>query len=74
MYKKLNDIKKLIKKKINGLKTVNPQTDNNKVLKPEVLESVGNLFNELFYIYMEKYNGEEYSLNAKNKKNLTTKS
>ena len=48
MYKKLNDIKKLIKKKINGLKTVNPQTDNNKVLKSEVLESVGNLFNELF--------------------------
>ena len=60
-------------KKINGHKTVNPQTDNNKVLKPEVLESVGNLFNELFYIYMEKYNGEEYSLNTKNKKNLTRK-
>ena len=69
MYKKLNDFKK----KINGLKTVNPQTDNNKVLKAEVLESVGNLFNELFYSYMEKYNGEEYSLNAKIKKKLTTK-
>ena len=49
MYKKLNEFKK----KINGLKTVNPQTDNNKVLKAEVLESVGNLFNELFYSYME---------------------
>ena len=41
MYKKLNDFKK----RFNKLKTVNPQTDEKKALRPKVLDNVGDLFN-----------------------------
>ena len=64
MYKKLNDFKK----RFNKLKTVDPQTNENKVLKPKVLDNVGDLFNELYYIYKDKYNEEKGGLNTKNKK------
>ena len=63
MYKKLNDLKK-----INKLKAVHRQTDENKVLKPKVLDNVGDLFNELYYIYKDKYNEEKDGLNTKNEK------
>ena len=63
MYKKLTDLKK-----INKLKTVNPQTDENKVLKPKVLDNAGDLFNDLYYIYKDKYNEEKDGLNTKDKK------
>ena len=43
MYKKLNDFSK----KIDKLKTVDPQTDENKVLKPKVLDNVGDLWTVL---------------------------
>ena len=36
------------KKRLNRLKTVNPQTDSNDVLKQKVLDDVGDLFNETF--------------------------
>ena len=49
---------------------VNPQTDENKALKTKVLDNVGDLFNELFYIYKDKYNEETDGLNIKNKKLL----
>ena len=55
MYKKLNDLKK----KINKLKTVDPRTDENKVLRLKVLDGAGDLFNELYYIYKDKYNEEK---------------
>ena len=64
MYKKLNDFLK----KINKLKAVSPQADENKVLKPKVLGNVGDLFNELYYIYKDKYNEEKDGLNTKDKK------
>ena len=64
MHKKLNDFKK----RFNKLKAVDPQTDENKVLKPKVLDNVGDLFNELYYIYKDKYNEEKDGLNTKNKK------
>ena len=38
------------KKRFNRLKTVNPQTDNNKVLKQKVLDDVRDLFSKLYYI------------------------
>ena len=38
------------KKRFNGFKTVNPQTDNNKVLKQKVLDNVRDLFSNLYYI------------------------
>ena len=41
MYKKLNDFLK----KINRLKNVTPQTDENKVLKLNVLDDTGDVFN-----------------------------
>ena len=69
MYKKLNDFKK----RFNKLKTVDPQTNENKVLKPKVLDNVGDLFNELYYIYKDKYNEEKDGLNTKSKKVFTTK-
>ena len=69
MYKKLNDFKK----RFNKLKTVDPQTNENKVLKLKVLLNVGDLFNELYYIYKDKYNEEKDGLNTKSKKVFTTK-
>ena len=64
------------KKRFNRLKIVNPQTNNNKVLKQKVLDDVRDLFNELCYIYKDKYKEEKYGLNArgkKKKKKLTAK-
>ena len=63
MYKKLNDFLK----KINRLKNVTPQTDENKVLKLNVLDDTGDVFNKLYYIYKDKYNEEKDGLNAKKK-------
>ena len=37
-------------------------------MKPKVLDNVGDLFNELYYIYKDKYNEEKDGLNTKNKK------
>ena len=64
MYKKLNDFQK----SFNKLKTVNPQTDENKVLKSNVLDNIRDLFNDLYYIYKDKYNEETDGLNTNNKK------
>ena len=41
IYRKLNDFQK----KFNKLKIVNPQTDDNKVLKEKVLDGVGHILN-----------------------------
>ena len=64
MFKKLNDFKK----RFNKLKTVDQQTNENKVLKPKVLDNVGDLFNELYFVYKDKYNDEKVGLNTKSKK------
>ena len=37
-------------------------------MKSKVLNNVGDLFNELYYIYKDKYNEEKDGLNTKNKK------
>ena len=39
--------------------------------KKEVLNNVEDLYNELYYIYKDKYNEKEFNLNKK--KTLTTK-
>ena len=49
MYKKLNDFLKKFNK-------LDPETNENIVLKPKSLNNVGDLFNELYYIYKDKYN------------------
>ena len=46
----------ILKKNLAKFKAVNPQTNENKVLKPKVLDNVGDLFNNLHYIYKDKYN------------------
>ena len=63
MYKKLNDLKK-----INKFKAVIPQANENKILKPKVL----NIYNDLYYIYKDKYNEEKDGLNTKKTKNIFT--
>ena len=69
MYKKLNDFHK----KFNKLKIDNPPTEENKNLKLKVLDNAGDHFNELYYIYRDKYNEEKNGLNTKDTKNLTAK-
>ena len=49
------------------------ETDENKVLKPKVLDNVGDLFNELYYIYKDENNEEKDCLNTKTKKKFTAK-
>ena len=39
-------------------------------MKSKVLDNVEDLFNDLYYIYKDKYNEEKDGLNAKNKKLL----
>ena len=65
MYKRLNDFKK----RFSRLKIVNPQIDENKNLQEKVLDDVRDLFNELYYIYKDKYSEEKDGLNTKYKKN-----
>ena len=36
-------------------------------MKPKALDNVRDLFNELYYIYKDKYNEEKDGLNTKNK-------
>ena len=55
IYKRLNDFQT----RFNKLKIVNPQTDENKNLQEKVLNDVGDLFNQLYYIYKDKYNEEK---------------
>ena len=63
----------MIQKNFNKLKAVNPQTNENKELKPKVLDNVGDLFNDLYYIYKDKYNEEKDGLNTKKSNFFTTK-
>ena len=46
MYKRLNEVQK----RFNRLKNVTSQTDKNKDLLEKVINDVGDLFNELYYI------------------------
>ena len=43
-------------KKFTSLKNLFPRTKNNKELKQEVLINAGDIYNELYYIYKNKYN------------------
>ena len=63
MYKRLNDFQK----RFNKLKNVTPQTYENKDLQEKVLNDIGDLFNELYYIYKDRYNEEKNGLNTKDK-------
>ena len=68
MQKKKKKRKKKIHKKF-SLKNVIPQTKNNEYVKPKVLDNVEDLFNDLYYIYKERYEEEKDALNEKDTKN-----
>ena len=55
------------------LKNVTPRTKDNKSLKIKVLKDVGDLYNDLSYIYKNKYNEEINNLDTENKKELDYK-
>ena len=69
MYKKLNKFND----EIIGLNRINPRKRNRKKLKNEVLSNVRDLYNELYYIYKDKYNKEINNLDTKNRKKLDYK-
>ena len=52
-------------KKFTSLKNLVPQTKNNKELKQEVIVNVSNIYNELYYIYKNRYNKKINSLGTK---------
>ena len=54
MYKKLNKFND----EITSVNNISPQKKNTKELKNEVLSNVRHLYNELYYIYKDKYNKE----------------
>ena len=57
-------------KKFTSLKNLVLRTKNNKELKEEVLINAGDIYNELYYIYKNKYNKKINSLDTKNRKKL----
>ena len=69
MHKKLKNFHK----KFTSLKNVAPQTEANKNLEKKVLDNAGDLYNELYYIYKDKYNEEINKLNRKDSKNFDYK-
>ena len=60
-------------KKFTSLENLVPRTENNKKLKQEVLINAGDIFNELYYIYQNKYNKKINSLIQKIEQSLTIK-
>ena len=71
----LDSIHKTLKKfnkKCTNLKNVIPRTKANKK-KEKVLDNAGNLFNDLYYIYKDKYNEEINSLDTENRKKFDYK-
>ena len=54
-------------------KNLIPQTTHNKKLKKEVLSNAGDYYNDLYYIYKNKYHKQLNSLGTKNRKKLDYK-
>ena len=52
--------------KFTNLNNLVPQTENNKKLKQEVSINAGNIYNELYYKYKNKYNKKINCLDTKN--------
>ena len=59
-------------KKLINLKLLISKQMKIRSLQPKVLDNVGDLFNELYYIYKDKYNEERHGLDTKNNKIFTT--
>ena len=76
MLKNINDIKdlsldsmfnrmRMYHKKFTSLNNLTPRTENKEKLKQEVLNNAGDIYNELYYIYKNKYNKKINSLSTK---------
>ena len=59
-----------ILKRFTMLKNVTPETDENKDQQEKVLNNVGDLFNELYYIYKDKCSEENNGLKTKDTQKL----
>ena len=46
-------------KKFTMFKKLNPKTKEKENLKEEVKDNAGDLYNELYYVYQDKYNVEK---------------
>ena len=64
------DIMKEYHEKFNKLTNLKTRTKDNEKRKQEVLTSAGDIYNQLYYIYKNKYNKKIDSLDAENKKKL----
>ena len=84
MLKNINDIKdlsldsmfnrmRMYQKKFTGLNDLTQRTENKEELKQEVLSNAGDIYNELYYIYKNKYNKKINSLDTKNRIKLDYK-
>ena len=61
-------LKREYHKKFTSLNNLAPRTENNKELKQEVLINAGGIYDELYYIYQNKYNKKMNCLSIKNQK------
>ena len=66
-------LKREYHKKFTSLNNLVPRTENNKELKQEVLINAGDIYNELYYIYKNKYNKKINSLDTENRTKLDYK-
>ena len=66
-YKKLENFLK----KFMDLKNVTPRSQDNKNLKEKVLNNAGNLLNDLYYIYKDKYSKKISNLNTEDKEKFS---
>ena len=60
-------------KKFTSLNNLTPRTENKEKLKQEVLNNAGDIYNELYYIYKNKYNKKINSLDTENRTKLDYK-
>ena len=61
MFNRMN----MYHKKFTSLNNLTPRTENKEKLKQEVLNNAGDIYNELYYIYKNKYNKKINSLSTK---------
>ena len=69
MCKKLEDFHDIF----TSLKNLRTQKKKKKELKNKVLQDAGDLYNNLYHSYKDKYNGEINSLDKENRKRLDYK-
>ena len=64
---------KMYHKNFTSLNNLTPRTENKEKLKQQVLNNAGDIYNELYYIYKNKYNKKINSLDTKNRTKLDYK-